>query len=143
MALRPILPAPTVLVQNLPDRKSLPGEAPMKNGLYSVHIQMLDGVRGRASGVIILRDGALLCGDPYFWGVGTYTVGNGTWKGDLVTNQHTPYRDSMARPGFGGREVTCGFSGTFQDDHSEVFGTSLVGSRSISFRATLRWLADN
>jgi hypothetical protein len=26
--------------------------------------------------------------------------------------------------------------------HSEVFGTSLVGSRSISFRATLRFLAD-
>ena len=115
----------------------------MKNGLYSVHIQMLDGVKGRASGVIILKDGALHCGDPYFWGVGTYTVGNGTWKGDLVTNQHTPYRDSTARPVFGGREVTTGFSGTFQDDHSEVFATSLVGSRSISFRATMRWLADN
>ena len=57
----------------------------MKNGLYSVHIQMLDGVKGRASGVIILRDGMILGGDPYFWSVGTYTVGNGTWKGDLVT----------------------------------------------------------
>ena len=114
----------------------------MKNGLYSVHIQMLDGVKGRASGVVILKDGVLLCGDPYFWGVGSYTVGNGTWKGDLVTNQHTPYRDSMARPVFGGREVTCGFSGTFRDGHSEVFATSLVGSRSIAFRATMRWLAD-
>jgi hypothetical protein len=62
----------------------------MKNGLYSVHIQMGDGVRGRASGVIVLRDGAILGGDPYFWSVGSYTVGNGTWKGDLITNQHTP-----------------------------------------------------
>jgi hypothetical protein len=49
----------------------------------------------------------------------------------------------MARPVFGGREVTTGFSGTYQDDESEVFGTSLVGSRSVSFRATLRRLADN
>jgi hypothetical protein len=120
-----------------------PAGATMKNGLYSVHIQMLDGVKGRASGVIVLRDGLILGGDPYFWSVGSYTVGDGTWKGDLVTNQHTPYRDSMARPVFGGREVTTGFSGTFRDDGSEVFGTSLVGSRSISFRATLRRLADN
>jgi hypothetical protein len=132
-----------VLVQSLPDRKSLPDGTQMKNGLYSVHIQMLDGVKGRASGVIVVRDGMILGGDPYFWSVGTYTVGNGTWKGDLVTNQHTPYRDSMARPVFGGREVTTGFSGTFRDDHSDVFGTSLVGSRSISFRATLHRLADN
>jgi hypothetical protein len=114
----------------------------MKNGLYSVHIRMLDAVKGRASGVIVIRDGAILGGDPYFWSVGTYTARNGTCKGDLVTDQHTPYRDSTARPVFGGREVTTGFSGTFRDDQSEVFGTSLVGRRSISFRATLRRLAD-
>ena len=114
----------------------------MKNGLYSAHIQMLDGVKGRASGVIVIRDGLILGGDPYFWSTGNYTVGNGTWKGDLVTRQHTPYRDGMARPVFAGREVTTGFSGTFRDDQAEVFATSLVGSRSISFRATLRRLAD-
>jgi hypothetical protein len=118
------------------------GGVKMKNGLYSVHIRMLDGVKGRASGVIIVRDGVILGGDPYFWSVGSYTIGDGTWKGDLVTNQHTPYRDSLARPVFAGREVTTGFSGTYGDDESEVFGTSLVGSRSISFRATLRRLAD-
>jgi len=114
----------------------------MKNGPPSVHIQMGDGVKGRASGVIMLRDGKILGGDPYFWSVGSYTFREGNWKGDLVTNQHTPYRDPTARPVFGGREVTTGFSGTWRDDHSEVFGTSLVGSRSVSFRATLRRLAD-
>jgi hypothetical protein len=114
----------------------------MKNGLYSVQIQMGDGVRGRASGVIILRDGVILGGDPYFWSTGSYTFKEASWKGDLVTNQHTPYRDSAARPVFAGREVTTGFSGTYRDAESEVFGTSLVGSRSISFRATLRRLAD-
>ena len=114
----------------------------MRNGLYSVHIQMGDGVKGRASGVIMLRDGKILGGDPYFWSVGSYTFRQAAGKGDLVTNQHTPYRDPTARPVFGGREVTTGFSGTFRDDRSEVFGTSLVGSRSVSFRATLRRLAD-
>ncbi len=82
-------------------------------------------------------------GDPYFWCVGSYIVRDGAWKGDLVTNQHTPYHDSAARPVYGGREVTTGFSGTFTDERAEVFGTSLVGSRSVSFRATLRKLADN
>ena len=33
----------------------------------------------------------------------------------------TPYREPTARPVFGGREVTTGFSGTWRDDQSEVF----------------------
>jgi hypothetical protein len=41
-----------------------------------------------------------------------------------------------------GREVSPGFSRTYQHDHSLLFGTSLTGSRSIGFRATLRGLAD-
>ena len=114
----------------------------MRNGLYSIDIHMLDGVRGRDSGVILLRDGKLVSGGPYFWSVGTYSVGDGTWKGELVTNQHTPFSDPYARPLFGGQEVTSGFSGTFADDGAEVFGTTLVGTRSLSFRATLKRLAD-
>jgi hypothetical protein len=115
----------------------------MRNGLYSIHIHMLDGVRGRDSGVIILRDGQLISGGPYFWSVGSYTVGDGTWKGHLATNQHTDFPDPLVRPLFGKREVTSGFSGTFSDDGSEVFGTTLVGgNRSLSFRAILKRLAD-
>jgi len=114
----------------------------MKNGLYSIHIHMLDGVNGRDSGVLILRDGMLLGGGPYFWSTGSYTVGNGTWKGHLVTNQHTGFADQFVRPLFGGQEVSSGFSGTFSEDASEVFGTVLVGSRSLSFRATLKKLGE-
>ena len=114
----------------------------MRNGLYSIHIHMLDGVRGRDSGVIILRDGELLGGGPHFWSIGTYTVGKGTWKGELATNQHTPFADPTVRPLFGGHEVTSGFSGTFTGDEAEVFGTTLVGKQSMSFRATLKFLAD-
>ena len=62
----------------------------MRNGLYSVHIQMGDGVKGRASGVIVLRDGKILGGDPYFWSVGTYTFKAGSWKGDLSPTSTHP-----------------------------------------------------
>jgi hypothetical protein len=114
----------------------------MRNGLYSIQIHMLDGVRGRDSGVIILRDGKLIGGGPYFWSVGSYTVGQGTWKGHLVTNQHTPFVDPFVRPLFGGSEVSSGFSGTFSEHEAEVFGTTLVGTRSMSFRATLKFLTE-
>src|SRR5580692_5803380 len=110
----------------------------MKNGLYSIHMHMLDGVRGRDSGVLILRDGVFHGGGPYFWSTGSYTVGNGTWKGQLSTNQHTSLPDPFVRPLFGGHEVTSGFSGTFAGDQAEVFGTTLVGNRSLSFHATLK-----
>lgn len=112
----------------------------MKNGLYSVELKMLDGVNAQATGVIVLRDGKILGGDSYFWSIGTYTCKDGTWKGDLVTNQFAPTR--ALRPVFGGREVTTGFSGTYKDDAAEVYGSSLVGMRSVSFRATLKKLAD-
>ena len=115
----------------------------MKNGLYSIHIHMLDGVKGRDSGALILHDGELLGGGPYFWSIGSYSVGNGTWKGELRTNQHTPLSDPFLRPLAGGQEVTSGFSGTFTGDEAEAFGTCLIGSRSLSFRATLKRLADN
>ncbi|MBR0950862.1 hypothetical protein JQ591_10510 [Bradyrhizobium canariense] len=130
----------------------------MKNGIYSIHIHMLDGVKGRDSGVLILRDGVLLGGGPYFWSRGAYTIGNGTsksgtsnngtsnsgiWKGELATNQHTPFADGLTRPLFGGEEATSGFSGTFSDDAAEVFGAMLVaGHRSLGFRASLKRLAE-
>ena len=114
----------------------------MKNGLYSVHTYMLDGLKGRDSGVLILRDGTFLGGGPYFWSAGSYTVADGTWKGELRTNQHTRLSDPFVRPLSGGREVASGFSGTFAGDQAEVFGTTLAGTRSLSFRATLKKIAD-
>jgi hypothetical protein len=115
----------------------------MKNGLYSIHIHMLDGIKGRDSGVILLRNGQLIAGGPFFWSMGSYTVGPGTWKGELITNQHTRFSDPLVRPLFGGKEVTSGFTGTFTEHGAEVFGTTLVGgNKSMSFRATLKRLTD-
>ena len=114
----------------------------MKNGLYSVHIQMGDGVKGRASGVMCCAMALFWAAIPIFGRLAPIPSREARVRAKLVTNQHTPYHESTARPVFGGREVTTGFSGTFKDDTAEIFGTSLVGSRSVSFRATLRKLAD-
>jgi hypothetical protein len=114
----------------------------MKNGLFSIHVSMLDDVRGRDSGVTILRDGRLISGGPYFWSIGSYTAGNGAWKGQFTTNQHSKFSDPQVRSVLGGREATSGFTGTYTDDGAEIFGTTFVGNRSLSFRATLKRLQD-
>jgi hypothetical protein len=83
------------------------------------------------------------CSSVGAWSTGSYTIGNRTWKGQLITNQHTPFSDPLVRPLFGGQEIASGFSGTFVADRAEVFGTTLAGSRSLSFRAKLKKLADS
>jgi hypothetical protein len=112
----------------------------MKNGIYAVDIKMLDGVKASATGVMLLKDGKLLAADSYFWTVGSYTFKDGRWKGDMVTNQFAPTK--AAKPLFGGREVSTGFSGTYANDEAEVYASSLVGKISISFHATLKYLSD-
>jgi hypothetical protein len=47
-------------------------------------MHMLDGMHGRDSGVLILRDGRFLGGGPYFWSTGSYTCRDGTWKVSVV-----------------------------------------------------------
>ena len=41
-------------------------------------------------------------------------------------------------PLFGGREVTCGFTGAYSADAAEVNGTALVGKTSVVFHARLQ-----
>jgi hypothetical protein len=60
----------------------------VKNGLYSIRIEMKDGVRGRATGVIVLLDGQILGGDTHFYYTDSYTFKNGKWRGELITHQH-------------------------------------------------------
>ena len=107
----------------------------VKNGLYSIRIQMTDGGRGHASGVIVLLDGNIMGGDTHFYYTGSYTFKNGKWRGELTTRQHAD------APGvrllFGGREVSCGFTGVYSDGEAEVNGTALVGKNSVWFTAKL------
>jgi hypothetical protein len=108
----------------------------LTNGLYTIHIEMTDGGHGRAHGVIVLHDGKIAGGDSYFYYTGSYTGDRGKWRGELITNEHTKSAGSL--PVFGGREVTCGFSGSYSADGAQVQGTALVGKTSVLFHARLQ-----
>jgi hypothetical protein len=114
----------------------------MKNGLYSIHVTLLDGRIGKGSGVILFRDGQILGGDAYLFYTGSYTVKGDTFKGEVLVQRHTTPRED-ANPLFGGpNPVGIGVSGTFTDTRGNMNGTALVGKASQIFGATLHKLAD-
>jgi len=110
----------------------------ISNGLYSIHIRMLDGIDAGNTGVMMLHDGSIRGGDAFFDYIGAYSSANGKWKGELVNREHTPARGE--RPLFSGHEVGIGFSGTYDDDGAIGEAVALAGKRSIRFRAVLRKL---
>ena len=112
----------------------------MKNGLYSIHVGLLDGRSGKGSGVIVFREGHILGGDAYLYYTGSYSVKADTFKGEVLMQHHT--RSPEASPLFGGANpVGIGVNGTFTDTEAIMNGTALVGKSSLIFRATLRLLA--
>jgi hypothetical protein len=114
----------------------------MRNGLYSIHVTLLDGRAGKGSGVIVFRDGKIVGGDAYLYYTGTYTVKGNTFKGEVVVQGHTTPRDND-NPLFGGpAPVGIGVTGTFTDTQATMSGTALVGKASQIFGATLRKLVD-
>jgi len=112
------------------------GEGGIVNGLYSIHIRMLDGVDGGLTGVMLLNDGRILGGDASFYYIGTYTSENGRWKGQILNQEHTPARGE--NPVFGGHEVGIGFSGTCDDEGARLDATALAGKRSLRLTAVLK-----
>lgn len=115
----------------------------MRNGLYSIHVGLLDGRLGKGSGVIVFHDGVIRGGDAYLFYTGSYAVQekSSTFRGEVIVNQHTRSRD--VNPLFGGGEVSIGVSGSFNDAGGMMNGTALVGKQSLMFRATLRKLAES
>ena len=112
----------------------------ISNGLYSVHIRMLDGVDGDNTGTMVLHDGKIRGGDAFFSYVGCYTSANGRWRGEIINDEHTPSQGQ--RPLFGGYEVGIGFSGTYSEGRAVATATALVGTRSVRFSAVLKKMAE-
>jgi hypothetical protein len=111
----------------------------MRNGLYSIHMTMLDSP-GKGGGVFVLHDGRMLGGNGFVWLAGEYTFdGKGRWKGELITEPYGLTSDPSVV--FENQPVSIGFSGTYTHDSAETLNTGFVGKRSIAFRATMRWLA--
>jgi hypothetical protein len=107
----------------------------VQNGLYTARIEMRDAKRSYATGVLVLYDGRILGGDTHFYYTGSYSFKNGKWRGELITHQHTKAIGVTML--FGGREASCGFTGTNSEGKAEVDGTELVGKTSVLFRANL------
>ena len=114
----------------------LVGAGGISNGLYSIHLRILDGVPGGLTGVMLLNNGRVLGGDAFFYYLGSYSSSNGRWKGQMVNQEHTPARGED--PVFGGHEIGIGFSGTCDAEGGFLEGTALAGKRSIRFEAQLR-----
>ena len=112
------------------------GEGGAVDGLYSIHIRMLDGVEGGLTGVMLLNEGRILGGDASFYYLGTYTSENGRWKGQILNQEHTPAAGE--NPIFGGHEVGIGFSGTCDAEGALLEATALAGKRSLRMTAVLK-----
>lgn len=111
----------------------------MKNGLYSLHVDMLDGHPDRGSGVIVLRNGEMRGGNGSVGITGSYTVSGNRWKGELITKPHAAGGGTI----FEDRESGIGVSGTFDGDgFAEATGTALLGKTSLTFKVTLRRLSE-
>lgn len=112
------------------------GEGGIVNGLYSIHIRLLDGVAGGLTGVMLLNDGRILGGDASFYYVGSYTSEDGRWKGQILNQEHTPAMGE--NPIFGGHEIGIGFSGTCDAEGALLEATALAGKRSLRMTAVLK-----
>jgi len=86
----------------------------IRNGLYHITVEMLDGIEGGNQGVMVLRDGTMRGGDSFFYAFGTYTSANGKWKGEVTNQEHSPTFGE--RPIWERKVVTIGFTGTYTDD---------------------------
>ncbi|OAF05848.1 hypothetical protein AYJ54_00270 [Bradyrhizobium centrolobii] len=112
------------------------GDGCIVDGLYSVHLRMLDGVDGGLTGVMLLNQGRILGGDASFYYVGSYTAANGRWKGQILNQEHTPAKDDNRI--FGGHEVGIGFSGTYDGEEAVLEATAFAGKRSLRLTAALK-----
>jgi hypothetical protein len=113
------------------------GEGGIVNGLYSIHVRLLDGIEGGLTGVMLLNEGRILGGDASFYYVGTYTSEGGRWKGQILNQEHTPAMGGE-NPVVGGHENGIGCSGTCDEQGALLEATALAGKRSLRMTAVLK-----
>ena len=109
----------------------------IRNGLYSLHATSREAIADDVGGVLILRDGEIHGGDAYVWYSGSYECSNGSWKGKMTSNEHTPTGRPMVA-----RVQYIGFFGTYNDAGARVDAMALVGDQSVRYDAVLRLLVE-
>jgi hypothetical protein len=108
-------------------------EGGVVNGLYSIHLRMLDGVEGSLTGVMLLNEGRILGGDASFYSE------DGRWKDQILNQEHTPARGE--NPVFGGHEVGIGFAGTCDREGALLDATAFAAKRSLRLTAVVKLTA--
>ena len=98
----------------------------IRNGLYSLHATSREGIADDVGGVLILRDGEIHGGDAYVYYTGSYECSNGSWKGKMTSNEHTPTGRPIAV-----QVQHIGFFGTYNDAGAKVDAMALVGEQGI------------
>ena len=109
----------------------------IKNGLYKISTEFLDGAGISNVHIIVLHEGKLHGGGPYFYTVGSYSCSGRKWKGEATTKEHTRF---LGKHPWAGKVVTLGFMGTYNDAGAEIEAVALVGKQSVRFKSILRLL---
>lgn len=119
------------------------GPNALANGLYALEAEMFDGTRGGGNaGVLILLDGVVRGGDGSFGYVGSYTSGNGRWRGEAIVREHSPTYGNRLLFGGRGADVGIGYSGSYNEAGGTIECMAVSGKRSIRYGARMRKLAD-
>ena len=104
----------------------------IRNGLYLATTRFLDGVDAHNRHMMVLRDGTMRGGGPFFYTVGSYTCSGGKWKGEMTSQEHSPIVGSHP---WARKVVSIGFSGTYSDDGAELEAIALAGKQSFRFKS--------
>ncbi len=107
----------------------------LRNGIYSLIALALDGEDVEVGGVLILHDGKIYGGDSFVFYTGTYDSFDGKWKGEMISQEHTPTNRPIVE-----RIQHIEFIGTYNDFGVEADATVRVGKQRIRYTATLRLL---
>src|SRR6266403_36688 len=82
--------------------------------------------------IMVLRDGTIRGGGPFFYTVGSFTYCDGKWKGEITSQEHSPIVGSHP---WALKVVSIGFSGTYSDDGAELEAIALAGKQSFRFKS--------
>jgi len=81
---------------------------------------------------MVLRDGTMRGGGGFYYTVGNYTCSAGKWKGEMISQEHSPISGTYP---WAGKLISIGFSGTYSDDDAEFEATALAGKQSFRFQS--------
>jgi len=109
----------------------------IRNGIYLATTRFLDGVEAYNRHIMVLRDGTMRGGGGYYYTVGSYTCSGGKWKGEMTSREHSPIHGTYP---WARKEISIGFTGTYNDEGAEFDATALAGKRSFRFKSIYRLL---